>query len=169
MHTPKDKLPQMKIILNNIQAKPISVNKAYYKRNNQLTKEARELRIKLFEHIIGTDGLVDQLKAFREAFTASDHELHVKYTFSIPKSIYLTKKGYISRASGDVDNYIKVLNDFIFNEKYWEDESRYDFKSYNIGIDDQFITRLEARKQPSLDGKWSIDVKVSIEPLQGKK
>jgi len=138
--------------------KPVSINRAYYKRNKQLTKESRAYRTQFLQSI--QNNLEDMLK-FNKSFDKATDALEIELTYQIPFKKFYAKQGHISRLSGDVDNYIKLTLDFLLNEKYFDVDDRLeDQKCYNLGIDDQFITQITAKKEPADD--WAIKIRVKI-------
>lgn len=139
-------------------AKPVSINKAYFKRSNTLTKLAREYRRKLLDQI---SPLEPEFQKFRDQFNPKTDALAVSLTFGIPHDLFYKQDGAISMRSGDVDNYIKLTLDFLFNEKYWGAENRLtdpEALSYNVCIDDRFIRSLNVKKVPS--NNYTIDVRI---------
>lgn len=75
-----------------------------------------------------------------------------------------TNKGPISMASGDVDNYIKLTTDFLFNDKYLGHKfpGHEEKHILNFGVDDRFIVETRATKMVSPSNNWGIGVKVKL-------
>lgn len=145
--------------------KPVSINKAYYARNKVLTKEAREYREGFLLALNSTKDNQDILKAFKAAFDSKQHYLSTELTFLIPDDVFFTKAGEISMRSGDVDNFIKLTNDFLMNDKYYDDPYRLDEGDcYNVGVDDRFVADTILKKRPSHD--WAIIVTIAIRPIE---
>lgn len=144
--------------------KPCSINKAYYARNKVLTKDAREYREAFLQCINNCTSNQDLMKAFKAAFDPKKHVLSTELTFFIPEDVFYTKAGEVSMRSGDVDNYIKLTNDFLMNDKYYDDPYRLEKGDcYNIGVDDRFVTDTILKKRPAHD--WAIQIKISIKSI----
>ena len=78
------------------------------------------------------------------SFSASHHDLkcpiHAKYIFHSP---ILKKDGNINLRGGDLDNFIKLMQDVLFKA---------------ISIDDAYVTKIEASKEHSLLPKIEIEL-----------
>lgn len=138
--------------------KPVSVNHAYYKYSNTLTTTSRKQRKEMHDVLKG-DRIQKAFKELREAFKPNEHGLEVTIIHYVPKGKLRAKAGHLSRMGGDVDNIIKQVLDFVFNQKVKNGKAIY---PHCVGIDDINITRLISEKQPSADGEHSIKVTISI-------
>lgn len=158
-----------------LKTKPISINDAYY-RAGQLKKEARVYRYDVLKQLLA---FKDQIKEFRDytlpLIEESGHALQLSIVHNIPEGLFFTKSGQISMRSGDVDNLLKLLIDFLFNARYCaflehmgpkpQFELAGGYLTYNIGIDDRFIQKIETIKRPTKDAQWSVDITVQTVPL----
>lgn len=147
--------------------KPVSINKAYIRGGSVLSKDARQYKKRLLIAMAATSGLSDALKAFKKEFIKTKHQLDVSITILVPRPIYMTNKGYISRKGGDIDNFLKLTTDILFCPKLvghkFPKLDHYDI--LNINIDDQYIARLDSKKVPSDEG-WGIQLEANITPLK---
>lgn len=141
--------------------KPVSVNRAYYKRARTLTKEARTFRMKFLHELRAH---ASQFKEFREAFDPNIHSLGLDVSIEIPESIFFTNKGPISNLSGDLDNYLKLIIDFLTNKKY--DCDKYLDRGSNLAIDDRFFTYICASKVPVDRKEWGIMIELQLITLK---
>jgi len=160
------------IVEIDIVSKPISINKAYYKRNNALTKEARQFRNDVFIALSRPENK-SQLEAFNAIIDESLEEGYgvvLDLIHQVPYDIYFTNNGDISMRSGDVDNYTKVLQDFLFNQNYTQGKKVYHTSDgdlyYNVGCDDRFIVLNRAVKIPMNVDRWQIKVRISLIALK---
>lgn len=141
-----------------IDIKPVSVNHAYYKYSNTLTTASREQR-KAMHKVMMDDGIQKAFKQLRETFKPNEDGLEVSIVHYVPKGKFRAKAGHLSRMGGDVDNIIKQVLDFVFNQKVRNGVTAY---PHCVGIDDINIIRLISEKKPSDDDKHSIKVSISI-------
>lgn len=162
------------IILTDI--KPISINKAYYKNNKVLTKDARAFRYKFLSQLLNFQ---DDLKAFRLAFDRKEHIIELMITIETPWSLYFVKgdpKEGISRRGGDAANYEKLITDFLTNEKYCRDDKKYIEKPMiNVGIDDQFCKLVSISQIPTVidcasdnSEEWRISIQGQIRGIKNE-
>jgi len=144
------KMKEISIMLNNIE--PVSVNHShgFGKGFRYKLPKTKKFEIELNREL---SNFKDELNDFCTSFNWFNHVVHCSYFIYIPEKIFFTKikkQKKVSRKSKDLDNMLKVMQDNIF--KF-------------IGIDDTFITRLEAEKIPTKKEEWSIVVQLSIRPL----
>ena len=100
-----------------IKLPPFSANKAHYKYTKNLTTQAREYRENFWRQLnIGKN--LKELHRIRNCFMPTKHCLKVQYIFHIERDKFFTKDGKISARSTDVDNSIKLPQDFLFNNRY---------------------------------------------------
>lgn len=146
---------------------PVSTNKSHYKIGT-LTKESRAYRNSTFMQLIP---IKEQLKTFREyALNRVESSNPAKYCIQlvikhyIPSSRFYTLKGKMSKTAGDADNYTKLLQDFLFNERYMAKEYTCNDGSMacNLAINDAFIKQCNASMQPHDADDWVIRLNVSI-------
>lgn len=158
-------------IIHNV--KPCSINKGYYKTKKVLTIDGRRYRKRLLVTMNQSPEIKKQLEAFRDTFDPETHGIQVQYYFLIPpKKMYLLGKNALSMAGGDVDNYMKLTTDFLFNPKYMGhafDRSEYLGRIENFGIDDRFIVEARAFKMPNDRPYYSVGVKLKIVKKEPKK
>lgn len=147
--------------LSNI--KPCSINKAYV-RGRILSKEARTYRKRFLITLSKDASLQEALASIRDTFDPNKHALSLMTTYYIPQEDILTKKGHLSRRGGDVDNFAKLTTDNLCDKKYMDhkfpncDHPRI----CNLGIDDQFIIDYDSSKRISPDGKYHIDIAITL-------
>jgi len=150
----------MKINFKFKNLKPVSTNQLYC--NNQKTKRRFKTGVaKKFERDIFARMLMHkpEIFDFEKHFSPYDHFLIGYLIVFIPKSILITRKGYISHKSGDVNNH-KAFTDNVFkafdklDDKYLIIENQYKL----ISPDNNFHMgySLEIQDQGCLD-KWSND------------
>ena len=135
-----------------------SSNSAHYL-NKQLTNEAREYR-EQFLIQLNKDKNRKAVESVQARFNPKKHSFKIEYLFLIQEEYFYTKKkGDISNRSMDLDNCIKLPQDFIFNKKYI-DRVMEGTKLINLGLDDKFVTDLNIKKRPGT--QFSILIKISI-------
>lgn len=150
--------------------KPLSVNAAYY-RNRKFNEKARQFRAKFLTQLYSQ---IQVLKPIKDSFDPTRHCLVYSFKFYIPNEFYFTKAGKLSHRSGDLDNFLKLIIDFLSNTKYNSDWLRSKSASEralygsltsigNLGIDDKVIQELHTEKLPS--DSYSIEVSISIKDL----
>lgn len=137
---------------------PMSINKAYYQHRKVLTAAARDYRKALWEQL---EPHSKKIKAFEKAFDKLKHSLHLDLTISVPSERFKTKQGYIGRHSIDIDNCIKLLNDFVLNKRFQAEK----YGASTVGIDDQFITKIVAEKRDAHSDNWNINFNLHIVEL----
>ena len=141
----------MKVIFK-LKNKAQSVNSGYYK-NRTRTQSTRKWSLDIHDQL--SDPLLKQnIERLREGFNPLSHSLSVTICYYIPHDKFYTKKGNISRKSGDLDNCIKLLLDTVFDPRFFKRDL------FNFNIDDQFITDLPTKKRPA--DKYSISLEVEI-------
>lgn len=143
-----------------LKVKPVSTNSAYYRYKKSLNATAREYR-ESFMQQLQTSSSQFILKDIQSKFNKKKHSLSVSVNIQIPRKIILTKAGYLSRKGGDIDNYQKLLLDFLTNERY---NKRLFLCGicYNLNIDDQFISILTSKKSVSTDASWYILIDIKV-------
>jgi len=151
-------------IIHNV--KPCSINAGYYKTKKVLTLEGRRYRKRLLLTINRNKEIKKQLEAFRKSFNPEKHAVSLTYYFMIPHSKMYTKKGMVSMASGDTDNYFKLTTDFLFNPKYmghtFPKVTDYLAPIENFGVDDRFIVHTQGYKAPNENDYYSVGIKAKI-------
>ena len=127
-----------------------SINKAYYKQSFTRTVECREWAHGIVAALQTPENLA-AVHAFKQKFDASNDAIGVFFRFSIPRSVFYTKAGDISRFSMDLSNVEKLLLDILFDKKYG---------SQALDLDDKLVVQLISEKVPA-DG-FSIDIGLRI-------
>lgn len=146
-----------------IKAKPVSINKAYYAKRKVLNSDSRAFR-ETFMQQLQESSNSNILSDVQNNFNRKKHSLKINITIQVPLDVFITKAGYISRKGGDVDNFLKLILDFLTNE-------RYNNRIFNCGnctnlnIDDQYVTDLNIRKIASPDKYWYILIGITPIPL----
>lgn len=148
-----------------IKLEPFTSNKAHYKYSKNLTAEARTYREEFWKQL-NTEPNLSNLKRIKGNFDPKKHELHVKYVFHLAYEKFFTKEGKISARSPDLDNCIKLVQDFLFNERYGKKHLK-KLNYVNVGIDDRYITNIEMKKAP-IQGLPFIEIQVEIHDLKFK-
>ena len=160
----------MKIQLR-LHSPPISINSAYYKKNNSFNEGSRKWRANFLKEL-QNDYNQSQLKKLKAVFDPNKHMLRTCFTWSQPIDIILTKAGTLSLRSTDVDNCLKIPTDCVFDKKYCDnwlkllkgrEKTLYDIISLvNLDINDKFIFDTRSIKQPSNDGLYHCTVDVEL-------
>jgi len=150
--------------------KPCSINKAYSRNRNgtlRLSQEGSRYSKRFLITMSKNREIVKGLHALRDLFDPLKHAIRLFTVYYIPEKECVTKKGYISRKGGDIDNYLKMTTDFICSSKYYH-------KTFplcdhptiiNLNIDDQFIIDYDASKRVSPDDIYHIDIDIEIIPI----
>lgn len=137
---------QIKITLD---APPFSINKAYYKKSFTRTAECREWGDSILEQLL-CESIQEELLRFRLAFLDADRaSIGVHIVYHIPKAVFYTKKGDISRRSMDLSNVEKLLIDLIFDPRFCGRDLESGNVCQNLSLDDKLITKLISEKVPS--------------------
>lgn len=132
------------IIINNVA--PLSVNSAYYNNRKFGLKPESKAAIAQICHQIDMDENQAQIQALNKAYEDNKHCFAVDYEFYLPT--FFTKQGTISAQGGDLDNFIKILQDVVFGEIYHAETSfKSPYKSNNVCKNDKLITEISARKK----------------------
>lgn len=129
-----------------VNLKPITSNHAIKKgRNGRSYKSDKAVK---FEQRILLEALKKRVEIydFENAYSVFDHFLKANIVIYMPSNKLITKKGYISSKSLDLDNCLKYLIDGIFKS----------FKK----IDDSAICKIDAEKRPSKDTDYHIEVEL---------
>ena len=139
-----------------IKGKPVSINQAHY-RNKVLTAKARAYREVVWKSMLG---MQNQVEAFRAAFNPQLHGLEVSVTVYTPVKKYYLKgdrTNGISAQKFDLGNLLKLLDDFVLNERY---NGR---GAPVIGVDDKFILSYSNLKAlPHRSDEWVVHYTVKI-------
>jgi Holliday junction resolvase RusA-like endonuclease len=146
-----------------VNLEPVTSNRSHYRFSKNLTERARKYR-EAFWSELNKGANLNALKRIRGEFDPNKHELRVKYVFHLVKDKFFTKKGMISARSPDLDNCIKLIQDFLFNKRYAK--KHLDKLGFcNIEIDDRFITEINMKKVPTNEEPF-IEIQVEIHPLK---
>ena len=87
----------------------------------------------------------DLMTSFKNNYDETKHVLRVDYVFHIESNKLFTKKGVVSKRSGDTDNLIKPINDKIFGQ---------------LKIDDAMVYKVSALKVPGPEPKIECTIKM---------
>jgi len=146
----------MNSITIKIQGKPVSINKAHY-RNKTLTVLARQYREIVWKELTLMKNEVQQ---FRNNFNKEKHGLEVSVTVFTPvKKYYLqgNKNLGVSSMKFDLGNLLKLLDDFVLNERYAEKGAPV------VGIDDRWILQYkDLRAVPHNSDQWVVEYSLTI-------
>lgn len=143
-----------------LQSPPFSINKYYYYGKPKVvrTQAARKWGENIHKQLLDL-GLNDQFEKARKLYNPKTMGIAVKLVFGIKRERFFTKRGTINRRAMDLSNIEKPLIDLIFAEKYLKRDG-----ICNLGIDDQYICKLESEKAPAdID---TIAVEITIYPLK---
>lgn len=129
--------------------KPIGLNHSHML--TTIGKHARRIKTtetKVFETKVGLrlDQYQEQINKFNEFYDETKHYLSVDYVFYIP--IFTKDKKAINKRGGDCDNFIKPIQDCVFNR---------------LKADDSAITYLTAAKIESEN--YNIKIIISVRDI----
>lgn len=155
-----------------LQCRPISINSAYYKAG-QFKTETRLYRSQVLRQILQYR---DNIEAFKKQMykklKTNQYALNMRIEHLVPEDIFYTKDGKMSMRAGDVDNYTKLLQDFLTSHKYSSENINKPFfldadeRSISLDIDDRFIQSSKATKVPYKGDRWQIEVVFSIDKIK---
>ena len=108
--------------------KPMSINSAY---SNASRGRIKTEKYKNFEDEISWlfISYSKELRKINEVLRLGHYAVSIKAIFLMPT---LTKKGLFSKNKGDVTNYIKTLEDCLFNELEADDSQVKDFHALQV-------------------------------------
>jgi hypothetical protein len=132
--------------------KGLSINSMFYgDKRHGLTQDAR-LWVDTVCHLLRNKDNATKMSELRSAFNIKTDAYAVQIKAYVPKEIYYTKDGKMSRRSFDITNTEKPLVDVLFLEKY------------NVGllVDDCVLKSCHSIKLPSVDGNWKIEISIRI-------
>ena len=140
--------------------KPFSINKAYYVKTMTLTREARAWRSSIFAQLRKKENQIalEYLRNLNDGKIGYVMNMH----FYVPKSTLITKAGSLSSKGMDLSNVEKLLQDIIFNKRFFE---RKELK--NLNADDKLVVRLVSEKIPS--DRYDIVIKIQTVKLIEKE
>lgn len=151
-------------ILNLVDIKPISINRAYY-RNGNLTTESRHYRDK-FHILLNNES--SKVKSLNKALESIEYpHIDLSITVETPKKL-LFKKGTLtySHLSGDMNNYTKLIEDFLFQHRYRGRLTSLGTPYHIIRIDDRFVKSGSSLQIPSPSDTWNLTITISIHKLE---
>lgn len=134
--------------------KGLSINSMFYNdKRHGLTQSAREW-VDTVIHLLSKSDNAEKMSDLRAAFDFTKHAYAIQIKAYVPKNIYYTKDGKLSRRAYDISNTEKPLVDVLFLEKY------------KVGLltDDCVLKSCHSVKLPSTDGNWKIDISIKIVP-----
>lgn len=147
------------IIINNVA--PLSVNSAYYNNRKFGLKPESKIVIAQICHQIDSPENQVQIQALKKAYKYNKHCFTVDYNFYIPT--FFNKQGTISAHGGDLDNFLKILQDVIFGALYHSEKFESPYKSNNVCKDDKLIIALTAQKKYAEN--YQIIITISLLPI----
>lgn len=130
--------------------KGISINSLHYNdRRHGYRPEAKEW-IDTLTFLLSNTENAQKMRELREAFNPLKNAYAVQIKAFVPKEIYYTKDGKLSRRAYDITNTEKPLIDVLFLEKF------------RVGLltDDCVLKSCHSVKLPSND--WKIEVTIRI-------
>jgi hypothetical protein len=130
--------------------KGLSINSTYTK-NHGMTADARDW-FSTALHVLSRPENALKFKELRDSFNHLKHAYAFQIKAYVPKEIYYTKEGKLSRRAFDVSNFEKSLLDVFCLDKY----------PGNLQTDDCVVRSCHSVKLPSPDGNWRIDVTIKI-------
>ena len=154
--------------------KPISVNDAYYRAGN-FNAKARAYRAAFLTQLIKCRGELDSFRASANTLIEKkSHCLNMTIVHNIPEDQFYTKDGRMNAHAGDVDNYTKLIQDFLCDHKYSETNVKKPFyidkegqsRSVNLDMNDKLIQASVAIKLPSASTVWVIQVRVTVDLIR---
>lgn len=136
-----------------------TANKARY-RNGNRTKEARAYSESVHREMYKVKEQVTKFSKYFNDLPENLKDLELIINILVPQGKMYTKQGYISKASIDIDNYLKLLIDAVMDARFNGREFRHgDYDIVNLDMDDKFITKLVVDKSenPNPESKkWDI-------------
>lgn len=136
---------------------PFSINKAHYVRTKTRTKECREWGDRILQLVKDSPDIVRSFRKINKLFDPAIHCIHLDIVFQIPKEIFFTKEGKVSRRKQDLSNIEKMLIDILFDVRHQRGNM------INLGIDDQYIVDLHSRQYPAKN--YCILLQLTVNPL----
>ncbi len=132
--------------------KGLSINSTYYgDKRHGMTPEAKDW-FNTVLHVLSRPENRAALEKLRNEFKPSKNAYAFQIKAYIPKEIYYTKDGKLSRRAFDISNFEKALLDVFCLDKY----------AGNLQTDDCVVRSCHSIKLPSPDGTWRIDVSIKI-------
>jgi wobble nucleotide-excising tRNase len=132
--------------------KAYSINSLHYNdKRHGYTQDAKNW-IDTVAYLLGNAQNSKIINELRKAFDPIKNAYAVQIKCYIPKEIYYTKDGKLSRRSFDVTNFEKPLVDILFLEKF----------KVGLLVDDCVLKSCFSVKLPSPDGQWKIDITIKI-------
>jgi hypothetical protein len=132
--------------------KGISINSLHYNdKRHGMRPEAKEW-VDTVTFLLRQTKNAQAMTELREAFDASKHAYAIQIKAHVPRHIYYTKEGKLSRRSFDITNTEKPLVDVLFLEKY----------KVGLLIDDCVLKSCHSVKVPSTDDTWKIEIQIKI-------
>ncbi len=148
-------------------AKPFSVNNAYY-RNRNRNKACRAWGDDILRQLMDP-GIQSKLDQFRDAFNALEHAISVKYVYHYPRKIIFNREGEVSQRSMDLSNIEKLLQDLIFDHRFYDRTVILDSgevtKLRNLNLNDSKIVDLTSQKRLSPTNEYSINISLGIKDI----
>jgi hypothetical protein len=142
----------------NLPIKGLSINSTYYgDRKHGMTAEAKEWFHTVF-HVLSKPDNVKALSDLRTAFQPKKHAYFFQIKSTIPKEIYYTKDGKLSRRAFDITNVEKSIVDAFCLEKYAQ--KPYPYGCQNLQTDDCVVKGVLSVKVPG--DAWNIQVTIRI-------
>lgn len=132
--------------------KGLSVNNMFYaEKRFGLNADAR-IWVDTLCHLLSKPDNAKKMSELRDTFDPKTQAYAIQIKSYIPKDIYYTKDGKLSRRSFDITNVEKPLVDVLFLDKF------------KVGLltDDCVLKSCHSVKLPSPDGSWSINVTIKI-------
>ncbi|MEZ0209252.1 MAG: hypothetical protein ACAH17_03705 [Candidatus Paceibacterota bacterium] len=116
-----------------------------------MTTEAKDW-VSTVLHVLSKTEYRESLNELRSTFNPRTQAYAFQIKAYIPKEIYDTKDGKLSRRAFDVSNFEKSILDVFCLEKY----------PNNLQTDDCVVKSCHSTKLPSPDGQWRIDITIRI-------
>ncbi len=149
-----------------LNVKPISLNachRSYYrqpKSGKGFVTTIKSEQYRLFEEQLKVQFALqmDKFAKIANFYKNGENFLVMSYIFKFPRNEYLTKVNKINKRGGDLDNFIKPVNDSIFKM----------FRRYNKDMDDASIVGLKALKMPHEMDEHKIIIEMKLmDSLEG--
>lgn len=127
-----------------------SINKAYYKSTFTRTQECREWARGIAAALQSPQNM-SKIAEFLTKYSQKVHGIGVFLRFGVPRGMFYTQKGEISRFSMDLSNVEKLLIDILFDKKHGP---------HALDLDDKTIVQLVSEKVPDDTFNITIGLKV---------
>lgn len=139
--------------------KPFSINKAYYRDRRIKTRDFVDWEMCVIQQLNRPE-IQTELEKLRAAYQPNVHGFSVSLRYYFPHDLLLNKQGLISSRAEDLSNVEKALLDLLFLPKIHVQSPPYG--APNVNCDDKSVLELHSYKLPSADGSHHIVVSIRL-------